>query len=408
MNISDMQVKPLPVGMPFSDGSPPRPRVVHFTGTLAEGGSERQALQLADGMRRSGRFEVEFATLDPNGALRQEAESLGFPDIPSYPLRSFYDWNMMVQLRGCAARLRSSRIALIHTHDFYSNVFGMLAARLAGVPVRVASRRELGGMRTAAQKWVERRCYGLAQRVVANSGAVRDQLIREGVPERKINVIHNGLDSARLAIPNGCSRHDMLSSLGLPPDEVSRYISIVANLRHDVKDHPTFLRAARRISQREPRARFVIAGEGELLEPMRALAARLEIERQVVFLGRCSKVAQLLAISEVCVLSSRYEGFSNSILEYMAAARPVVATDVGGAREAMVNRETGFLVSAGDDAAMGERILWLLQNGAAAKTMGKNGRRRIEERFSSRVQLEATEAFYSQLLRCRIPQAVKN
>src|SRR6201999_1618620 len=122
-----------------------------------------------------------------------------------------------------------------------------------------------------------------------------------------------------------------------------RYITIVANLRHPVKDHPTFLRAAQQVHAAFPAARFVLAGEGELTGAMQDLAAQLGITDQTFFIGRCARVAELLAASDACVLSSIAEGFSNSILEYMAASRPVVVTDVGGAREAVVDGETGYL-----------------------------------------------------------------
>jgi glycosyltransferase involved in cell wall biosynthesis len=103
-------------------------------------------------------------------------------------------------------------------------------------------------------------------------------------------------------------------------------------------------------------AAFVVAGEGPLEESLRGLAARLGISDSVFFVGRCTYVAELLHASDVCVLSSVAEGFSNSILEYMAAARPVVATDVGGAREAVVEGSTGHLITPGDDDALAARV----------------------------------------------------
>jgi L-malate glycosyltransferase len=376
-----------------------RPRVLHFVGTLAQGGSERQAVQLAGLMKQCGRYDVELATLDPDGVLGEEAGQLGFQNIASYPLNSFYDWNMAAQVRRCASQLRSSKASLIHTHDFYSNIFGMIAGTLAGVPVRIASRREVGGMRTPAQQWVERRSYGLAHAIVANSEAVRTQLLREGISESKTKVIYNGLDLGRLSVPRNKSREDMLSSLGLPSKEGCQIVTIVANLRHEVKDHPTLLRAADLVRREVPETCFALAGEGELLEPMRRLALQLGLKDQTFFLGRCQRIPELLAVSDVCVLSSKFEGFSNAILEYMAAGRPVVATDVGGAREAVVDGETGYLVAAGDHAGMASRIVRLLRNPEEGRSFGEKGRRIVEEKFSADAQLRNTEELYSQLLK---------
>src|SRR5204863_3404557 len=138
----------------------------------------------------------------------------------------------------------------------------------------------------------------------------------------------------------------------------------------------------KRVHEAVPEAAFVLAGEGRLTDSLRALAAELGLERDAFFIGRCRRIAELLAVSDVCVLSSTAEGFSNSILEYMAAARPVVATDVGGAREAIVDSQTGYLVRSDDDAAMSERIVALLRDPSLARAMGKRGRHVIEEKFS--------------------------
>jgi glycosyltransferase involved in cell wall biosynthesis len=184
--------------------------------------------------------------------------------------------------------------------------------------------------------------------------------------------------------------------------EVDRpFIAIVANMRHDVKDYPMFLRTARKVFEAEPAAAFLLAGEGGLTESLRALAVDLGIEDSTYFLGRCEKVADLLNISEICVLSSKAEGFSNSILEYMAAGRPVVVTNVGGASELVSEGETGYLVASGDDASMANRIISLLRDPVRAREMGENGKRVVREKFSCKAQLARTEELYNRLLQKR-------
>jgi len=274
----------------------------------------------------------------------------------------------------------------------------MAGAALAGVRARVASKRETEGFRSRAQKFVERRAFRLARKVVVNADAVGRMLKSEGVPAAKIVTVYNGLDSARVRPSPDFTRESALEALGLPAAPPRRFVSIVANLRHAVKDHPTFLRAAARVRASIPDAAFVVAGEGELMESLRELAARLGVERDVFFIGRCERVADLLAVSDVCVLSSRAEGFSNAILEYMAAARPVVVTDVGGAREVVAEAETGHIVPAGDDEAMAARITELLREPVRARAMGERGRRVVEENFSCAAQLERTHALYDRLL----------
>jgi glycosyltransferase involved in cell wall biosynthesis len=374
-----------------------KPAVLQLIDSFNQGGSERQALQLTRLLVESSRFKVQLACLSPEGFLGDSIKDLDLGEIPSFPLNSFYDQNAVRQLRRFVRWLKSSRIDILHTHDFYTNVFGMGGGALARLPVRIASMRETAGMRSAGQKQVQRVAYSLAHHIVGNSNAVRERLIGDGVAPEKVSVIYNGLDVRRLATT--LSRAESLSVLGLPPDiEPRRFITIVANMRHEVKDYPMFLRSARRVSDAIPDAAFLLAGEGELSDSLRVMAGELGISDSTFFLGRCEKVAELLAISEICVLSSKAEGFSNSILEYMAAGRPVVVTEVGGAREVVAEGETGYLVPSGDDAMMAQRLIALLRDPERARAMGAKGKRVVEEKFSCAAQLARTETLYDRLL----------
>jgi L-malate glycosyltransferase len=373
-------------------------RVLHLFNSFHQGGSERQAVQLVRRLHESGRYKVHVVCLDGEGVLRSEIALLGLDAIPEYPLTSFYDANALRQVVRFARYLKREKIMIVQTHGFDTNVFGMAAAALAGVPVRIASKRETEGVRTVWQERVERRAFALAHTIVANSDAVRRRLMRAGMRARKIVTVYNGVDARRVAPRPGLRRGDAISKLGLPAETDRGIVTIVANLRHAVKDHPTFLRAARRVCTAFPAASFVVAGEGELIEPTKALARELGVDRRTFFVGRCDDLGDLLWISDVCVLSSKAEGFSNSILEYMAAGRPVVATAVGGAREAVVEGETGYLVAAGDDERMADRIVSLLGNPEAAHAMGERGRRHVAEGFSCEAQLLRTEQLYHTLL----------
>jgi glycosyltransferase involved in cell wall biosynthesis len=375
-----------------------RPVVLQLIDSFHQGGSERQAIQLTRLLRESNRFDVRLASLNSEGSLRSQAEALHLSEIPSFPLTSFYDRNALVQLRRLMAFLRRSRVEILHTHDFYTNVFGMAAGSFARVPARIASMRETAGMRTASQKSAQQFAYAMAHQVLANSEAVRRKLIQQGIKDTKVSVIYNGLDTKRM-VPT--SRAEALSIVGLPSETAGaerRFVTIVANMRHEVKDYPMLLRAARRVAEVVSEASFLLAGEGELSDQLKRLARELGIEQRTHFLGRCEKIGALLQVSDVCVLSSKAEGFSNAILEYMAAARPVVATDVGGAAEAIVQGETGYLVESGDDEAMAERIISLLREPDRARAMGERGRRVVEERISCAGQLKRTEELYDKLL----------
>lgn len=373
-----------------------KPNILILIGNFNMGGAETQAVQLARLLLDDGHYNVHMACFERRGVLLEEAMALGLGEIPEFPLTSFYDRNMAVQLARFSRFVKEREIAVAHSQDFYMNVFGILGAARARVPVRIAFWGEMSRERSWAHMLLQRGCYRLAHAIHANSEAVKQDLVSVGVRAEKIVTLYNGLSMKRVTPPPDFRPAEALARLGLPAGR--RFVTVVANLRMEVKDHPMFLRAARRVRACVPDAAFVCAGEGELLEPMRRLGAELDLGNDLFFTGRCERVAELLALSEVCVLSSKSEGFSNSILEYMAAARPVVVTDVGGAREAVIEGESGYIVKSGDEEAMAERIIRLLSEPERARVMGLRGRRVIEEKFSEKAQLDATKALYAHLL----------
>lgn len=375
-----------------------KPNVLFIIDSFEQGGSERQAMQLLRQLHASGRCRVHLACLQNRGPLRAEADQLGIGEIHEYALNSFYDLNFVSQLRRLIHFIKEKEIDVVHTHCFYTNIFGMTGAFLAGVRGRLASKGETDGFRTPMQKRAERVSFLLSHRVIANCLVVQNQLIREGVSPSKITQHYNGLDMNRMKVCSGLTREKVLAAFGLPQEPARRLVSIVANLRNPVKDHPMFLRAAARVCAAVPDAGFVIAGEGELMKHLRALANQLGIQDDVFFIGRCDSVADLLFASDIGVLSSKAEGFANAILEYMAAGLPVVATDVGGAREAISEGETGYVVASGDDEKMAERIIELLNEPERARAMGQRGRLIVAKKFSCDRHLQNTLELYDELL----------
>ena len=373
------------------------PNVLQLLDSFNQGGTEWQIVQLTKWLQASGKYRVFLAALSGEGPLRAEVERLGYSDIPTFPLQNFYNVNALKQQLRLVAYMREKEIDVVHAHDFYTNIFGMTAATLAGVGARIASRRETEGIRSPVKRWVERRAFNSAKVVIANAEAIRQQLISEGLSAEKVVTIHNGIDIARIAPQPDDRRTELVDSFGLP--QSLRFVTIVANMRHLMKDQATFLRAAQLIHQAVPESAFVLAGEGEQADSLRRLAEELGIGSSAFFIGRCNRIADLLSISDVCVLSSKgVEGFSNSILEYMAAARPVVATDVGGAREAVLEGETGYIVKTEDFESMAQQIISLLRDPERARAMGTRGRKRVKELFSCEAQLGRVEEVYGRLL----------
>ncbi|HMQ04813.1 MAG TPA: glycosyltransferase [Pyrinomonadaceae bacterium] len=374
-----------------------RSKVLQLIGSFHSGGSERQALQLASSLAVEGSFDIRLATLNQEGPLRAQAGSMGFDAIPEFPLTSFYDRNFIAQVRKFTRFLQDEDIAIVQTHDFYTNVFGLAAMKLAGVQVKIASKRETLGVRTPLQRCVERQMFRFADVVIANSGRVKDFVAGEGVSAHKIEVIHNGLDLSRFKKQTRERQAD-LRRHGINLDERKKLITMVANLRHDVKDHPMLIRAAKLVCNEDEDVHFLLVGDGELRSGLQQMAQELNVADRVHFVGESDSIPELLSSSFAGVLTSRHEGFSNSILEYMAAGLPVVATDVGGASEAISHGETGFLVASEDHEALAERLMELLASPDRSREMGEKGRDRAGEHFSIEAQRDKTLALYNKKL----------
>ncbi|HEV7843285.1 MAG TPA: glycosyltransferase, partial [Pyrinomonadaceae bacterium] len=204
-----------------------KPNVLQLVSSFRQGGSERQAVQISRMLHETGRYHVHVACLDREGVLLDEVLRLGLGEIPEFRLGSFYNRNAVRQLRRFAKMLRARRIDIVQTYDFYTNIFGMAGAWLARVPMRIAARRETEGIRTGAQKWAERRAFSLALTIVANSEAVRRELIEVGIEPGKIVTIYNGMDTSRVAPMSDLNREEVLKELGLPTSPRRRFVTVV-------------------------------------------------------------------------------------------------------------------------------------------------------------------------------------
>ncbi|MCB1023743.1 MAG: glycosyltransferase [Acidobacteria bacterium] len=370
--------------------------ILQFIPSFHQGGSERQAVQLTKLLLENGEHRIFTAALNKEGVLLEELKQAGVSDIWESKLKSFFDIRFFREAMRCRSLLKKNKIEIVQTHDFYTNIFGILSAKLAGVAVKIASKRETEGVRTEMQKRVERYVFKFADAIIVNSRSVKTYLTENGVEAGKLNVVYNGVDTERLA-PKETDRNTICEMLHLPSDPGIKFITQVANLRHDVKNQEMLLRAAQRIKDDFPGAHFVFAGEGDRRKLLEKTAKDLGVLDKVHFIGRCNSVPELLSISAVCCLTSTAEGFSNAILEYMNAGKPVVATDVGGAAEAIVEGRTGFLVGSNDDAGLADRIGEFLRDDRMASEFGKNGRERICKDFSTSKQTAETLNLYERL-----------
>jgi glycosyltransferase involved in cell wall biosynthesis len=350
------------------------------------GGTERQMIELIRRVDRS-RFEVHLAVFHRRGAWLERAEECA-ASVAEFPLRGFGRAGTLTLARQFIAWCRARGIALVHTADRYANIFGLPAAALGGVPVRIGNRREINPHNSPAHIGLQRAAYGCAHVIVANCAAAADRLAAERVPNSRIRVVPNGIDLAAYA----ARMHEA----------PIRRIVTVANLRQE-KAHEVLFEAAPIVLQRCPDAEFIIAGDGPRRHELEGLARARGIGSHVRFIGHTDDVPSLLASSDMFVLPSRSEAFPNSLIEAMAAGLPIVATRVGGIVELVENQRTGVLVQPDDPRALGHAILDLIQWRSHAARLGRAARADVENRYSWDRMISSFERLYVEQLGVHAP-----
>jgi L-malate glycosyltransferase len=361
--------------------------VAVFVDRYAPGGTQRQMLELITRLDRR-RFRVHPVCFHTEGAWFDRLASLGDP-VAVFPIHGFRRPATTRQLFAFARWCRDHEIAVLHTCELYSNIFGLPGGALAAVPVRIGSRR--GFVETRGLQHLQKTAYTAAHRVVANSHAAADRLRVEGVPESKIRVIPNGIDPSAFA--------------GRRYTGAARRVGVIACLREE-KRIDVLIAAAPKILAASPDAEFVVTGDGTCRDLLIALARENGVLPRFRFLGHRDDVVQVLSELDVFVLPSRSEAFPNSIIEAMASGLPVVASAVGGIPELVSDGTTGHLVQAGNVDALADAVIGLLRDPARAEAFGRAGQRAIEATYSFDRMVGEFEELYRSELHARRAQAV--
>jgi glycosyltransferase involved in cell wall biosynthesis len=368
------------------------------------GGAEILLRELSVGLLRRG-FRVSIG-YSSSGPLVQELTSLGLP-LTRLPRLMRID---PILFCGMVGLIRRESPQIVHTHLFKSDFHGRLAARIAGVPVVVST---LHSIDPWAQERSLGRLYGwtarFADRVIAVSEDVRRfHATHTGIPEEKLVTIENGVDIHRFAGLESAGR-SVRKELGFDDALV---FGVVGRLTPP-KDHSTFLKAAALILKKLPKARFLIVGDGPLRKDLEIQAQKTGLGHAVIFTGLRNDVPALLAALDVLVFSSLWEGLPVALLEGMAAARPIVATTVGGIPDVVLPDKSAFLVAPGDAHALAQACLRLASDSASRHSMGQAGLERVVARYSIGAMIDHTAALYAKLLQERglgqlIPSQVYN
>ncbi len=364
-------------------------RVLYVIATLDPAGAERQMAHLCRRLPR-GEFEPAVCALTRGGPLEEDLRRAA---IPVHVLHKRGRWDLSV-LPRLVALIRRFRPDLVHTWLPTANTLGRAAALAAGTRVIIASERAADVWKGPLRRATDRALTRPTARILTNAYAVRRFLVeRIGLPEKKIEVIHNGFDLVEF---DDAAARPLQGPV--PESADAAVIGAVARLEPQ-KGFPWLIEAAALLRrQKAPPFQVWIAGAGPEEDALRRLARASGVAEQVRFLGLRLDVPALMGRFDLLALPSLWEGLPNVVLEAMAARRAVAATRVNGTPEAVEDGRTGLLIPPRDAPALADALAALLRDAPRRRALGEAGRQRVATEFSMTRMVERTTEVYRRTL----------
>jgi glycosyltransferase involved in cell wall biosynthesis len=365
--------------------------LVHLLASPFVGGPERQVLGLA--RAQAARHQTTFLSFAERGLARpflQQAEREGFA---AHELRTNYP-----RLRAAIAEvvdwLRQLRADVLLTSGYKPDIVGWRAARQAKVPVVGIAHGWTGvTWKVRLYEWLDTLALGFMDRVVCVSEATARRARRGGIPERKIRVVRNALDTRPYDFPCPTARANVENLFAPAP----RYLVGTVGRLSPEKGMDVFVRSAITLAKRRNDVGFVLLGEGPTRPALETLISEAGLEGRICLAGFCRDLPGILPGLDVVVSSSHTEGLPVALLEAMAARLPVVATAVGGTPEVVCEAQTGYLVPPNQPEALAERLHALLDDPQTRQAMGQAGRQRVCEHFTFTSMAHQYEQLFSDL-----------
>jgi glycosyltransferase involved in cell wall biosynthesis len=347
-------------------------------------GGQNQVLVTVLGLRAFGHRTMLVA--HPDGELRRRAEE-GLEFLALAPVT---EMDLSAAWRFSRA-IKQLRPDVIHAHDPHAVAMSALALSMSTQLVKpplVASRRVDFHLRgSSLSRWK----YRQVDMFICASEAIRQMLLGDGVPSQRAVTVHEGIDLARAAAATPAKLHEELWL----PHGAPIVGNVAALVAHKGQRH--LIDAAALVVRQVPDARFVIAGEGELRDPLEQQIKHLGLEKHVLLAGFRPDILSLHKAFDIFVMSSVTEGLGTSLLDAMACGRPIVATRAGGIPEVVLDGTTGILVPPRDHHAMADAIVKLLKDEELRKAMGAEGLSLANARFSAERMVQDTLRVYERV-----------
>lgn len=277
---------------------------------------------------------------------------------------------------------------LISTHSAKAGCLGRLAANSLKIPVIYTAHgwpfaEGVGNLSSKIYIFLEKKLSKLSSRIITVSLQDKNLAIHHHVADKDQQVVvHNGMPNIDLPKPQRTESHNIV-------------ITCIARIDQQ-KDHKTLLIALSKLKQKNWQLKLV--GEGQLTQQLKATCSDLGIENKILFLGYRKDIAEILAATDIFVLISNWEGFPRSILEAMRASLPVIASNVGGVSESVIDGKTGYLVQRGDSTTLENKLLELMTSKKLREDFGHQGRERFLKYFTFDAMFEKTQNLYKEII----------
>lgn len=363
-------------------------RIMYVILGLETGGLEKIVFNLISSLNKD-KYLLYICCLDKLGSLSSRLVSRG---IKVVLVKRKPGIDLVLPFR-LASLFKKEKIRIVHPHNECAYFYGLLGAKLARVPIVIYTEHSRPTPDTK-RLMIMRKILSLAtDKIVTVSDSLKKKLtIYEKISPHRIKVIVNGADSKIFSPKNNGSK--MKKELGLNYSDL--ILGIVARL-YPEKNHRCLLSAFSYVVKEIPNVKLIIVGDGEMKGELEKLTLDLKLDKNVIFLGNREDVPEILSIFDIFILPSLREGLPLSLIEAMAMAKPIVATNVGGNHELVRDSVNGLLVPSGDSKSLSTAIVSLLRDKKRMQIMGEAGRRFFEQNYTLDRMVKNYEDIYDSL-----------
>jgi len=368
------------------------PRVLHLISSSGFLGAENVVLELSKETAKQG-YWVTIGILENRNNLHMEladrARSEGL-QVQIFPCKGRYDYRTIASIQDFIDRERPD---ILHSHNYKSNFYAWRALSGRKISWIITNHGKRLGVKLSIYNWLNILFMKKANKIVAVSQTLADEMIQYGISSSRMHIIDNGVNLERFT--NLLEHNDLRKSFGLNGNH--KIIGTIGSLTEE-KGHIYIIEAARQVIDKHPECRFLIIGDGSQRHSLEEKVSHLRLTGEVLFTGSRKDVPEILSMLDAFVLPSLKEGLPMALLEAMASKVPVIATSVGAIPKVVEDGISGILIPPKNSDAIAEAINTMLSDGNSAKEMGLKGFEKVRDHYSSKQMAEKYLTVYQELL----------